>query len=213
MKKHKISTVQCYLTLLFVVSLLLTNIVVSKQIILPFDYMITGGDLIFPLTYILSDVFSEVYGYRWSRVTCYLGFAANLFMVLVFELVSVLPYPGSWTGQAAFETILGNTPRIFIASAMAFILGDLINDLVFRKMKEAHIDSQKGFGLRAVVSSFFGELVDSLIFSVVAFAGIWDITTIIRYIFTIVVIKVLYEVVILPVTTFVVKKVAKYEQD
>lgn len=212
-KSKKISELQLYLTLLFVVSLLISNIITAKQVLLPFNIVMTGAVFIFPITYILSDVFSEVYGYRWSRITCYLGFLANLFMVIVFSLVIKTKAPVFWTNQEAFQTVLGNTPRILFASLLAFILGDLVNDKVFKKMKEKHPTDHKGFGFRAILSSLLGELVDSLIFLPIAFIGQMPIQSLIQMTIAQVFIKTGYEVVILPLTNQVVKFVSKKESE
>ena len=213
MKKIKnISFLQLVLTLLFTVSLLVSNIIASKQVLLPFGIVMTGAVFIFPITYILSDIFSEVYGYRWSRLTAYMGFAANLFMVIVFSLVIITPAPSFWSNQEAFQTVLGNTPRILIASLSAFMIGDLINDKVFKRMKEKYPSSHKGFGFRAIISSFAGEIVDSLIFLPIAFLGQMPINNLVVMLITQVLIKTGYEIVILPITYKVVHAVSKYEQ-
>lgn len=211
--KRKVSELQLYLTLLFVVSLLISNIITAKQVLLPFGITMTGAVFVFPITYILSDLFSEVYGYRWSRVTCYLGFAANLFMVLIFSAVIATPAPSYWENQEAFQTVLGSTPRVLFASLLAFVLGDLVNDKVFRKMKDKYPDSIKGFGWRAILSSVCGELVDSLVFLPIAFIGQMPVTTLLVMTFMQVIIKTGYEVVILPITRIVVKQVSKYEKE
>lgn len=213
MKERKVSELQLVLTLLFVVSLLISNIITAKQVLLPFNITMTGAVFIFPVTYILSDVFSEVYGYRWSRVTCYLGFAMNLFMVLIFSAVIITPAPDYWTNQEAFQTVLGNTPRIFGASLLAFVLGDLVNDRIFRKMKEKHPNELKGFGWRAILSSLCGELVDSLIFLPLAFLGQMPVKTLAVMTVMQVVIKTGYEVVILPITHIVAKRVLEKENE
>jgi len=171
----------------------------------------TGAVFIFPITYILSDLFSEIYGYRWSRLTCYMGFAANLFMVIVFSLVIVTPAPSFWTHQEAFQTVLGNTPRILFASLLAFVIGDLVNDKIFRRMKEKHPTSHKGFGWRAIISSFAGEAVDSLIFLPIAFLGQMPISNLVVMLIVQVLIKTGYEIVILPITYRIVKIVSKHE--
>ena len=212
-KKREISELQLVLTVLFVVSLLVSNIITSKQVLLPFGITMTGAVFIFPITYILSDLFSEVYGYRWSRITCYLAFAMNLFMVLVFSAVIVTPAPSYWTNQEAFQTVLGNTPRILFASLLAFVLGDLVNDKVFRRMKAKHPDTHKGFGWRAILSSICGELVDSLVFLPIAFIGLMPIKTLAIMTVMQVLIKTGYEVIILPITRLIVNKVSKYEKE
>ena len=212
LKYGKISEMQAFLTVLFVSALMIANVITSKQVLLPFGITMTGAVFIFPITYVLSDLFSEVYGYRWSRVTCYLAFAMNILMVAMFSIVIATPAPEHWTGQEAFQTTLGNTPRVLAASMLAFVIGDLVNDRVFRKMKQKHPDSQKGFGARAILSSFCGELVDSLIFLPIAFLGLMPVKDLIIMTILQVFLKTGYEVVILPVTQFVVKKIAKYEE-
>ena len=209
--KRSVSELQLYLTLLFVVSLLISNIITAKQVLLPFGIVMTGAVFVFPITYILSDLFSEVYGYRWSRITCYLGFAANLFMVLIFSAVIATPAPDYWLNQEAFQTVLGNTPRVLVASLLAFVLGDFINDRVFRKMKEKYPNSIKGFGWRAILSSVCGELVDSLVFLPIAFIGQMPLKTLAIMTVMQVLIKTGYEVIILPITRLVVKKTSAYE--
>ena len=210
-KLKKVSELQLFLSVLFVTSLLISNIITAKQVLLPFGITMTGAVFIFPVTYTLSDLFSEVYGYRWSRITCYLAFAMNLLMVLLFSLVIVTPAPDYWTNQEAFQTVLGSTPRVLAASLLAFILGDMVNDKVFRRMKEKHPNELKGFGWRAILSSLVGELVDSLIFLPLAFLGQMPIATLAVMTICQVGIKTGYEVVILPITRLVVKLVSKYE--
>lgn len=207
----KISFLQICLTLLFVVSMVVSNVITAKQVLLPFGITMTGAVFIFPITYILSDIFSEIYGYTWSRITCYFAFLSNLFMVIVFSIIIETPSPAYWLNQEAFEIVLGHTPRILFASLLAFIVGDFINDNVFKKMKEKHINSHKGFGMRAIISSFCGEFVDSLIFLPIAFFGQMPIETLLIMMVVQVSIKTGYEIIILPFTNFLVKKIGKYE--
>lgn len=211
-EKTKISKLQTVLTVLSVSCLLISNVVTAKQMLLPFGITMTCGIFVFPITYILSDVFSEIYGYKWSRVSCYLGFAINVLMVLVFELSISTPAPEYWQNQEAFMTVLGSTPRVLMAFLAAFLVGDLINDKVFKKMKEKHVGSHKGFSARAIVSSFCGELVDSCIFIPLAFLGQMPLNTLLQMFVIQVSIKTLYEIIILPVTNIVVRAVSKYEE-
>lgn len=211
MEKKKISILQMILTLSFVVSLLISNIITSKQVQLPFGIVMTGAVVIFPITYILSDIFSEVYGYKWSRLTCYLAFIFNLFMVIIFTIVIKSPAPNYWLNQEAFEIVLGSTPRILFASLTGFVLGDFINDKVFKKMKDKHLDTHNGFNLRAILSSLCGEFTDSLIFIPLAFIGTMPVKTMIIMGITQVLIKTSYELLILPVTNILMKKVSSYE--
>lgn len=212
LKNERYSFVQVLLTVISVSCLLIANVITSKQVQFPFGITMTGAVFIFPVTYILSDVFSEVYGYRWSRITCYIGFAMNAVMAIMFELVIATPAPSYWGNQEAFATVLGNAPRVLIASLAAFVIGDLANDLVFQKMKEKHKDEIKGFGWRAIISSFFGELADSLIFIPVAFLGQLPFEKLVQMLIVQVLLKTAYELIILPVTTLVVKAVDRYER-
>jgi len=207
----KISTLQAILTVLFVSCLLISNTVASKILLLPFGITMTSGVIIFSLTYILSDVFSEIYGYKWSRFTCYLAFAMNLLMVIVYQIVISTPFPSYWEHQESFQIVLGNTPRILFASLTAFVIGDFANDIVFEKMKRNYKNSHKGFGLRAIVSSLIGEIIDSAIFLPIAFIGIMPAKTLVIIALTEVSIKVAYEIMILPLTSFIVRKISKYE--
>ena len=209
--KKKYSFLQLILTLIFVVALVICNIITAKQVQLPFNIVTTGGFFIFPITYILSDVFSEVYGYKWSRITCYMGFLANLIAVVIFTMVIHTPSPIYFENTEAFSIVLGNTPRILFASLTAFILGDFVNDKIFAKMKLKHQNDHKGFGIRAILSSLFGEMTDSLVFYPLCFFGQLPFQTLLIMMATETVIKTSYEVVILPVTKIVMKKVSNYE--
>lgn len=135
----------------------------------------------------------------------------NLFMVIVFSLVIITPAPDYWTNQEAFQTVLGNTPRILFASLLAMLVGDFVNDKVFKKMKEKHPTTHRGFGWRAILSSLCGELVDSLIFLPIAFIGQMPVSTLIEMTIMQVLIKTGYELVILPVTRIVVEKISAHE--
>lgn len=209
--KKKISELQCFLSITYVVALLVSNIVANKQLVLPFGITMTGAVFVFPITYILSDLFSEVYGYRWSRITCYASFLANLFMVGVFQFVISTKAPTYWPNQEAFATVLGSTPRILFASLVAYVIGDMMNDKVFRRMKGSN-ETIKGFGLRAFLSSVVGELCDSAIFIPIAFIGQMPAEALVIMGITQVSLKLTYELIILPVTTILTKKVGQYEK-
>ena len=208
--KKTISKTQLILTVLSVCSLLISNVLSAKQFLLPFGITMTGAVIVFPITYILSDLFSEVYGYKWSRFTCYLGFAMNVFMVLAFQAAIATPAPDYWMNQEAFQTVLGSTPRILAASLLAFVVGDFVNDRVFRRMK-AKYEGMNGFAGRAILSSFCGEVVDSAIFIPLAFIGQMPVEALLAMAVTQVCLKVGYEIVIVPVTAAITKKVKAME--
>lgn len=210
-KTRHFSELQIILTVLFVSSLLISNVITSKQVLFPFGITMTGAIFIFPITYILSDVFSEIYGYRWSRVTCYLAFAMNLLMVIFFAIAINSASPDYWPNQGAFETVLGQTPRILLASLAAFVIGDLVNDRVFRRMKQKHPHTHKGFGSRAILSSLCGAIIDSIVFLPIAFLGEMPLSALVIMTITQVFLKTGYEIIILPVTKYVVLKVSAHE--
>ena len=205
------SFLQLTLTVFFTIALLLSNIIVNKQISLPFGQATVVSVILFPLTYILSDVFSEVYGYRWSRVTCYLAFAMNIVMVLIFELTLSWPYPDSFTNQDAFRAVLGSTPRITAASLIAYVVGDFMNDRVFALMKRKHPD-MTGFAWRAIISSCIGELSDCLVFLPLAFIGRLPAGVLVGIGLAQVSAKILLEAVLLPVTVVVTRAVKKDDE-
>nr|DAG37778.1 MAG TPA: Putative vitamin uptake transporter [Caudoviricetes sp.] len=210
MKKTN-SKLETALTVLFVTCFLISNILAGKQFQLPFNITMTGAVIVFPITYILSDLFSEVYGYEWSRKTCYMAFAMNMLMVVFFEIAIHTPSPSYWTNQEAFQTVLGSTPRVLLASMLAFLFGDWANDKVFAKMKEKHLNEMKGFGARAILSSLIGEMCDSLIFIPIAFMGTMPFETLVIMGITQVSLKTLYEIIILPLTTYFTRKASIYE--
>lgn len=209
-----VSVLQILLTVLFVGALMISNII-SARLFNFFGFGMTCAVVVFPITYILSDLFSEVYGYKWSRFTCYLAFAMNLLAVGVFYLATCLP--AVIPAQAeAFNTILIGTFSCTMASFIAFVIGDLVNDKVFAKMKKKHagLKNHKGFALRAFLSSFAGELADSCIYLPLAFLVFNPIMTFSEVLIMIVLqvsIKMTYEVLILPLTTFLTKKASEYE--
>jgi uncharacterized integral membrane protein (TIGR00697 family) len=211
-----ISVLQVLLTILFVGVLMISNII-SARLFNFFGFGMTCAVIVFPVTYILSDLFSEVYGYKWSRFTCYLAFGINLLAVGVFYLASCLP--AVIPAQAeAFKSILLGTFACTMASFIAFVVGDFVNDKIFAKMKRNHqgLTNHKGFAFRAILSSFAGELVDSCIYLPLAFLvfnPIMSVTDVLIMIALQVTIKTIYEAMILPLTTFLTKKVSNYEHN
>lgn len=208
---RKISKLQCVLTVISVSFYLASNVITGRQLQLPFGLTSAGGLLIFPVTYILSDVFSEIYGYKWSRFTNWISFAVQAVVMAIFLTTIRFPAPVWYQNTEAFNAVLGNTPRILLGSFSAFILGDWANDIVFEKMKEKHQSELKGFSFRAILSSLVGEVVDSLIFFPIAFAGSTPLNGLLNMMATSVLMKVGYEIIILPITNIVVRKVKKYE--
>lgn len=210
-KKH--SSLKLLLTVIFVSCLIVSNIIAGKQIQLPFDLIMPAAVIVFPITYILSDIFSEVYGYKWSRKTNYLGLIMNLFAVIVFAIAIKIPAPTFYENQEAFKTILGNTPRILIASTLGLWIGDYLNDNVFKLMKKKYQSSHKNYESRAILSSLVGQIGDSLIFIPIAFYGAMPVEAMMKMILTQALLKVGYEIIILPVSKRLMIKVSAYERE
>lgn len=205
----RITQTQCVLTVVYVAALMVANIVEAKQTTM-FGVIMTCGNITFPVTYVLSDVFSEVYGYKWSRKTCWMAFAMNAFMAIVFQLAISTPPADGWELQDAFAAVLSSTPRITAASLGAFFIGDAANDIVFSKMRLRQ--GEKGFCSRAWVSSLAGEIADSMVFIPLAFAGVISFDAMPGMVVAQVAVKMAAETVMLPVTQRIAKAVAKHEE-
>lgn len=206
MKNHK-----SLLPILFAINasaMLIANITAGKQFAF-LGFALPCAVIIFPVTYILSDVFSEVYGYRWTRRSAWTAFAMNVFAVLAFQLTIVLPGVAWFKGQEAFQTVLGNTPRILAASLLSYMLGDWVNDIVFQRMKEVD-GANRRFGLRAVVSSCAGQFTDSMIFIPLAFIGEMPIAQMATMILIQPAAKLVLEIVLLPLTRLCVSLAKKH---
>lgn len=214
---QSISEVQVILTVVFVCALIISNII-SSRIFNFFGFSMTSAVMIFPITYVLSDVFSEIYGYRYSRLTCYLAFGVNFCAVLIFWLVSFLPvHPYGVEAAEAFKTILLGSFACTMASFIAFVAGDFVNDRIFAKMKKKHegLTNHKGFMGRAILSSLAGEFFDSAIYLPLAFLvfnPIMKVKDVAIMVVMQVVLKTSYEIVVFPITNIVAKKVGKYEE-
>jgi len=206
--KKQVSVAFMACGLLFTVCLIVANIVEQKLIqIGPIEA--TAGLLIFPISYIVNDIIAEVWGYKKARLIIWSGFAMNFLAVLIFHLSIWAPGSANFTHQAEFQMVLGNTLRLVLSSFAAFLCGSFLNAFVMSKMKV--FQKGRGFSLRAVASTIVGEGADSLIFFILAFYGVIPNKDLIVLIFTQMAMKTGYEIIILPVTNFVVKKVKKLE--
>ena len=151
----------------------------------------------------------EVWGYRKARLIIWSGFAVNILAVLFFTLAIAIPAAPFWHNQEAFNTILGSTPRIIVASLMAYLIGSFLNAIVMSKVKV--LMKGKNFSVRAILSTLVGETADSMIFILIAFAGNLPFNILIGMVFTQAFLKTVYEILILPFTIVVVRWVKKVE--
>jgi uncharacterized integral membrane protein (TIGR00697 family) len=191
----------------FVTILLLSNVIGAGKVATidlpgigawPFG----AGILFFPLAYVIGDVLTEVYGFARARRCIWAGFAALLFMAFMAQVVVALPPAAGWDGQAAYEKVFGQVPRIALASIVAFWAGEFVNSVVLAKMKlwtkGSHLWS------RTIGSTVVGQGVDSLIFYPLAFWGVWDGNTLLVVLLTQWALKVAWEALLTPVTYAVV---------
>jgi len=187
----------------FVTILLLSNLIGAgkvAQVELPVigDWPFGAGILFFPVSYVIGDVLTEVYGYARARRVVWAGFAALLFMAFMSWVVVNLPPAPDWTGQAAYEMVFGATPRIVLASMLAFCAGEFANSFVLARMKlwtgGRHLWS------RTIGSTVVGQGVDSLIFYPIAFYGVWPNELLVTVLATQYALKVSWEALLTPVT-------------
>jgi uncharacterized integral membrane protein (TIGR00697 family) len=190
----------------FVAVLLLSNVIgAAKPAALEIggqQWVFGAGILFFPLGYVIGDVLTEVYGYARARRVIWAGFAGLLFMAFMSWVVVSLPPADGWEGQAAYESVFGQVPRIVFASIVAFWAGEFVNSYVMARMKlwtqGRHLWS------RTIGSTVVGQGVDSLIFYPLAFWGVWETEQVLTVMVTNWLLKVLWEVVLTPVTYAVV---------
>jgi uncharacterized integral membrane protein (TIGR00697 family) len=186
---------------LFVTCLIAANIIAVKLIEV-WGMILPAAIIIFPISYIIGDVLTEVYGYRQARRVIWLGFLCNLLVVVAIAVAQALPAAGFWRGQAAFEQILGATPRILMASFLAYLVGEFANAFVLAKLKIA--TSGRHLWLRTIGSTLVGQFLDSAIFITLAFAGIIPLTGLLVAIVTQWLVKSAYEALATPVTYLIV---------
>jgi uncharacterized integral membrane protein (TIGR00697 family) len=190
----------------FVAVLLLSNVIgAAKPAAIEIGgepWVFGAGILFFPLGYVIGDVLTEVYGYARARRVIWAGFVGLVFMAFMSWVVVSLPPADGWEGQAAYESVFGQVPRIVFASIVAFWAGEFVNSYVMARMK---IWTQgRHLWSRTIGSTFVGQGVDSLIFYPLAFWGVWENEAVIMVMITNWGLKVLWEVVLTPVTYAVV---------
>ena len=207
-KKQQVSVLFMLFSTLFCVCLITANVLETKQI--SFGAVnITGGLLVFPVSYIINDCVCEVWGFRKARLRIWLGFAMNLMFVAFGALADAIPGAPYWHNDEGFHAVFGLAPRIAAASFVAFLAGSFINAYVMSRMKIS--SNGRHFSVRAVVSTVFGETADSLIFFPLALSGVVPAGEMLPLIVSQVVLKTLYEIIILPLTVRIVRKTKQHE--
>lgn len=193
---------------LFVTCLITANITAVKLVNL-FGFILPAAILIFPLSYVIGDVLTEVYGYGQARRVIWLGFFCNFITVLAIWMGQVLPAVSFWDGQEAYERILGYTPRLLFASFLAYLTGEFANSFVLAKMKIA--TGGRWLWMRTIGSTLVGQGLDSLVFITLAFVGTIPIALLVLTIVTQWLAKSIYEAAVTPLTYVVVKFLKRRE--
>ena len=206
--KDQVSVLFMLFSMLFCVCLITANVLETKQMSFG-PISITGGIIVFPISYIINDCVCEVWGYRKTRMLIWLGFLMNFLFVVFAAICDAIPGAPYWDNDAGFHAIFGLAPRITVASFLAFVVGSFANAYVMSRMK---VSSQgRNFSLRAIMSTILGETADSLIFFPLALGGVVPNSELPVLILSQIVLKTLYEILILPVTIQVVRFTKRHE--
>ncbi len=206
--KEKVTVPFMLLGILFNVCLIAANLLETKVIQIG-SLTVTAGLLVFPISYIINDCIAEVWGFKKARLIIWSGFAMNFFVVALGLIAVAIPAAPFWEGEEHFDFVFGMAPRIVAASLMAFLVGSFLNAYVMSRMKVA--SQGRNFSARAIWSTVVGETADSLIFFPVAFGGIIAWKELLIMMGIQILLKSLYEVMILPVTIRVVKAIKKID--
>ena len=209
MKQNRMVSVSFMIMgILFCVCLVASNLLGTK-ILQVGPFPLTAGVIVFPISYIINDCIAEVWGFRKARLIIWMGFLMNFFVVALGGIATVIPAPPFWQGEEAFHFVFGLAPRIAVASLSAFLVGSFLNAWVMSRMKLR--DRERRFSLRAVLSTLVGEGADSLIFFPLAFGGLMPASELAKMMLIQVSAKTLYEIIVLPLTTQIVKYIKRRE--
>jgi uncharacterized integral membrane protein (TIGR00697 family) len=194
-----------FATCLVVANIIAVKLVDIRGLILP------AAVVIFPISYIFGDILTEVYGYATARQVIWIGFGCNLLAVAAIWVAGLLPPAGFWNGQAAYQQILGYTPRLLAASFAAYLVGEFLNSLVLAKLKIA--TRGRWLWMRTIGSTLIGEGADSLVFITLAFLGTVPQDQLVRLIVTQWLFKSTYEVIATPITYAIVNHLKRVENE
>lgn len=209
-EKNSVSKVFMIIGIVYVTCLLLSNLIAGKMWGVTDDITLPAAVILFPITYILGDVFTEVYGFKKARMLIWIGFACSFFAVCIYLITIALPHPGYWENQDAYEVVMGTTPRVAVASFVGYLFGEFSNSIILSKLKVA--TKGKKLWLRTILSTIVGEGFDSVIFIMISFWGTMDNSVVLHMIMYQYIFKVCYEVIFTPLTYAVVKWIKKKEE-
>ncbi len=208
--KNSISPVFMFFGILFTACLLISNILAVKIITIG-SMAVPAGVLIFPISYIVNDVIVEIWGFKKARFVIWIGFGMMILSNIMYQLAISIPPAPFWSNQASFASVLENSPRIGLASILAYLSGSFANAYIMSRMKV--MSKGNNFSLRAIISTIAGEGLDSIIFIFVAFVGIIPVRELFIMVLAQTFIKTAYEILILPVTIYIVNTIKKVENE
>ena len=194
---------------LFVMTLIVSNIASIKVVAIG-PLVFDAGTILFPLSYIVGDIVTEVYGYRKMRSLLYVGVVSLILTMMTFWVVQILPASPDWPNQVAYESILGVVWRIVLASVTALFLGEIMNAYVMARMKVR--SKGKNLWVRMISSSVVGSAIDTVVFSTVAFLGTMPFDALAQLMITVFLIKITTEVVVSPLTVKIINIVKRREK-
>ena len=211
MKKERKTVSQLFMIIavVYVTCLLLSNLIAGKMWAVTGSITLPAAVILFPITYIFGDIFTEVYGFKKARIIIWLGFACSFFAVAVYLITIGLPHPGFWENQDAYQIVMGTTPRVAVASFAGYLFGEFSNSMILSKLKVA--TKGKNLWLRTILSTLVGEGFDSIIFITISFWGTMDNTQVLIMILFQYLFKVAYEIIFTPLTYAIVSWLKKRE--
>lgn len=200
MKKSKNEILKMYFSI-YCGSLIIQNILATKQIDI-FMFTVTTGILISPIVFITQDVISEIFGYKEAKKMVLYGFLMNFIAVVLYNISILIPPSSYWNNQVAFETILGTTFRITVASFIAYICGSLTNSKIMVSLK-----GKNNLFFRAISSTVVGQFLDNFLFAFIAFYGVLPVNSLISMVIGGTIFEVIYEIVFYPITKTIINKI------
>lgn len=200
MKKVEIEK---YLFGIYCAGIIIQNILATKNIDITI-FTVTTGILVSPLVFIIQDIQTEIFGYKKAKKMIILGYLMNFIAIMLYTFSISIPSSSTYTNQEAFTTILGTTPRIAMASFIAYMIGALINSKVMEKLKNKH---EKNLFFRAISSTVVGQFIDNMLFAVIAFIGILPTQAIISMIVGGTLFEIIYEIIFYPITKKLIQKI------
>ena len=193
------------LTGVFTACLIVSNIIAGKTFDF-FSFTLPCGVIIFPVIYIVNDVLAEVYGYQKAKRVILLGFFMNLVAVICYNITIIMPAPAFFTNSEAFSIVLGSTFRLLVASFAAYLAGSLLNAKVMVVLKKKYEDK---LFLRCIASTLVGEGLDAIIFIFIGFLGTMPLEALLLMIVAQALFKTIYEIIIYPLTRYVIRHVKR----